>query len=547
MRTNAPKVGSDASALYDFCNNATESHLFGKTATRKTIALVREITKREEPCGLYLFCFRTKADMEKAHENAASTDSGLNPRYQKATAGEISSSEVSPYVFCTPNKLCTLLVRLGDDISTVAWIVIDGWDRYNPNEFAAFGLIRMYRGDNKFRLVLASVSQYAELPVFKAAVPWRRMGVPSPSIRVEYTTEHPGNVASNSATPGKTVIFYPGADAPPFKGNILFDSFPFRDTDASVVVDSVKDRSGRPITKHVAELRADSIDSGLVKRCIRETAFQALRENTPPRYRKGLDRTIVYLTSLNVSVNTLFPKDHGGDVQAIIRMMNTYGVNPKTARYIIWSKLGLQAGMFFQFWYRSYPVEMRERELYIGCLAACLLDLPPSSYAPAAAYAQFKGRNDMETMCNMWDSLTFSVKLGDFNKHRVIIWAKSKGFYIDPVIQLVLRFIRIHLSNAPNSQFNEARFLVTTFELNNIESFVTPVYGVDTKTKNWNTSEALPNQQAPGSGGKGVAPVHMRGNVLLMYFNHVKLTDPPPRPPPEDNSDVMSLRPDLFK
>jgi hypothetical protein len=228
-------------------------------------------------------------------------------------------------------------------------------------------------------------------------------------------------------------------------------------------------------------------------------------------------------------------------------MMESYKVQPDAARYIMWSKLGLQAGMFFQFWYESYPTQMGPRELYVGCLAACLLDLPPSSYAPITAYEQFKGRNDMETMCNMWGSLTASVKLKDFNKYRVIGWARSKGFYIDPAIQLVLRVIRIHLSNVPDSQFRESRDPITTRELNIIEIFASIIYEVDTKTKAWNTAEALPNEQPPGAGGKGVTPIHRRGNTLLMYLNHVVLVDPPPKPPREDDDDVMSLRPDLFK
>lgn len=543
------RVAATPSSIYDLCNSATESHLFGKTVTKKTVTLIREITKNEDATGLYLFCFRTKADMDEAYEAVAGTASGSNPRYRKAVAGESATvfSNVAPYVFCTPNKLCSILAQLKEKVSTIRWITIDGWDRYNPSEFAAVGLVQLYRGDNKFRLVLASVSPYAELPVFGVALPWRQVEVPSSGIYIEYTSQLPGAAATESAVPGKMAILYPGDDVPPLKDNIIWDTFPFREPKATIVVDSLKDRSGRFITKHIAELRADSIDAGVVKRCIQERKFQGLANNVVPQYRKGLDRTIVYLVGLGVPILPLFPENQKSAVDVIMAMIASYKLEPDAARYIIWSKLGLQAGIFFQFWYTSYPAKITNRELFVGCLAACLLDLLPATYAPITAYEKFQGRNDLETMRNMWDSLTTAVKLHGFNKHRVIGWARSNGFYIDPLIQLVLRVIRIHLSNVPTSQFREAQRPMTTAELNTVKVFASVIYGVDTKTGNWDLTEALPNEQSPGAGEEGVIVIHRRGNALQMYINDVILVDPPPRPAPEDTSDIRALYPELFK
>jgi len=581
--------GGVPKTAYEFSRSRTESHVYGYTTTNKTVDLIKAIAANSHPT-LCLFCFRSKAEMDIAYNAIAKTGDEYNPQYIRAGDGEFEVHQ--PFVFCTASKLCRIILSLSrqNTINKLDWVLIEGWDKYNANEFAAVGMLNILRGiENplKYRVVLLSISQYAELPIFehqslffpstsRNLTVYGKFEVVTAKIRIQYHPEKTPDdwvaLHVSELRRDQKLIFYPGRVSQVVSPGIIEAAYPIRDEHAIFVVDSILNTKTKSITKHEADLRADSLNEGLVIRCISQPNFDKLRPITPPiANRFGLDRVVVFLFSnlpgdakqRAVDIRRIFPKDHQSNIDAILGWMAGLNMTPVHASYIIRTGLNIKAGTFIHEWdhysINKHIATIRNR--YVGVIFACLLDRPPTTYGAVKSYKPFAGRNDLETMCNMWASLDTTITvLRPPRSFAVAGWCREHGFLTTPVMELIGRFQKLFgLLVEPyreGKQFDRdtignIRHPISTEDLNLGQYIAAGVYPMVPRNQTkWILDDVLPRvTRGSDASASRIILIHTKGSKLQMFLGAFELEDVEQQhvAAAEDFSDVYALFPDLFK
>ena len=234
----------------------------------------------------------------------------------------------------------------------------------------------------------------------------------------------------------------------------------------------------------------------------------------------------------------------------------------------------MSAGIFLHDW-ESYFYQMEQsgqelassllRYKFLGYLFAALLDKVPTMYAPLQAYEQFRGRNDLETMCNFWFDLSTyadilrplrTSKEGKSINFDVLGWCREKGFFSDKVSELfsqMHKFVK-ELPNeepvqvAPNLRKGKPRAsplrkatrnVPALWELNTGVNFIARVYPKVPFSSSLDMKGTLPRK--PGDIPTELCIIHARGNRIEMYVGTALLEDTPepPRVTVDNFSDVF--------
>jgi hypothetical protein len=430
--------------------------------------------------------------------------------------------ETNSVIYCTTGKMRNIAMKLlkSDQASRIGAIFICSWDVYDPNAYIISNIV--YNNNlSDCILALLSTSRWCHLPLLHLP----QTECPKEDLRIQYFDSRDTITTYTNRIKKKAILY--GS----MKGvtNVLV-THAIRPAyyDCEYVFDTLTDEKGKPISKFLSDIRADSITKGTVIRCITEEQYNALRNRDEITNFKGLDDAIIYLLHNKLDPTVYLGPNHPKDeIKTIIDMIKNLKIDkPGDLGRIITLQLGALPGVFYIRWLRTINSSkpQTERDVYIPGLIACLIGNRPSDYAPLTSYQKFAGRNDIETMCKMWSSLILSHS-GPFwiwkNPDSLInMWCKINNFYDVPVKRLFNKVKRMCLNfEGKSNLFND----IKTPELNKAIGILTDLYKTKDVTKG-TIFESVPilSKTLP----KKIHPIIQHDKTVYMYVNYTNLTMP---------------------
>jgi hypothetical protein len=512
--------------IYASANEKYINHMYGYSSTNKTKKMCDYIWNANQ-AGVIFVCFKSKAEVWAIYSG------NENNIFVGMIAGQDNDYDlaVNKIIFCTTAKCRNLLIDMKqhDDIGRITWILIDSWDKYDANAYAVYGLSQYYKMN--VQIMFISVSPYCHLPIASDA-PY---GVQHPQIIEEYIEVAPLKLATEVKV--TTVLYGPYMESPNSRVHIA--DYPEHAPNARVVIDSLLDYQGKPITKHQSYLRANSIDEGLIYRCKSLSNFEKLSNNYPLTRMHGFDSVAIYLLAHGIELEPIFPANHQKAIKNILALAEEKQLEKVHLKFIAYTGLELQPSIFLHDWMSQ--VASTPRNNYVGCLVACLINLAPTTYGPRESFTQYVGRNDIETMCNMWANLmnvsnTAVYKLEGRVKGFVANWCRSNNFYTNAILDLCQKVDHLldkfpvrepavvtKKGERPRRPRKPYFKRISTIEFNVITVLLAGIYPKDVVQK-WDLNELLPHYSWNEPGINTVV-LHHRGNVLLMYINEEDLYD----------------------
>lgn len=241
------------------------------------------------------------------------------------------------------------------------------------------------------------------------------------------------------------------------------------------VIDTMYEKRPSATTNHGIKLKLTKISKnsadqrrgrtgrmmpGICLRLITEQSFQKLEQARP------IDIYLVPIYSEVLSIMaTGLPPDYvisGGsddaEVKKIVEQAKKYllslqlidrdGNVKNKAPFLSSLTIGLKSGMVMVGWFERL-IELGAdtldmRQYYFGILVGCLIDDDPRTYVDdVERYKKFLGRNDLETLINMWYDLMLELefRLDRKDAYQLIrTWSRFNGFKADAIEQLVRTF-----------------------------------------------------------------------------------------------------------
>lgn len=479
--------------------------------------------------GVVFYAFKTNA-RARASYNMVIDYEGLNPQYGLAVGDtplhapleyNIYDNEV---IFCSTGKLRNILCEQISRrrVSMFSWVMIDSWDQHDDNAYVVANLARKH---TQASVTLLSCSKWAPLPYNDSVV----VELPHLEIEIVYHTKPLATVAPTSGEPFEHVFYGPDSAVGPLRGKVEVHSDPIYRERATVIYDTLKSgRGSKPISKHTSDVRADTIRQGVVYRLGSRAEFDALRARDPVRAGDYLDEAVLYLQRSGVDPLEAFgPNYPAEDVKRASAMYSETKLNDDALDKIVSLRMGVSSGLFYVNWTQKRGGSSRSR--YIGGLIAALIEHAPSTYASLDAYTEFVGRNDIETLCNMWSSLILSRSDAFWSWERegpILNWCKVHDFNRDAILRLVVNMKRVCLGMQGElglfDKIKTDELVLASELLQDLASRRAVVGG-----SKWDTSKLLPSNRAVPS-VSNVIPVLSHGKVLDIYLDKSqKLIKPP--------------------
>lgn len=478
--------------------------------------------------GTVFYAFKTNARARAAYSMVIDYE-GLNPQYGLAVGDvplhappefDIFSNEV---IFCSTGKLRNILCEqiARHRTSMFSWVMIESWDQHDDNAYVVANLARKHTNAS---ITLLSCSKWAPLPYSDSVV----VELPRPGIEIVYHTKPLASIAPVGGEPWEHVLYGPDSAVGALRGKVEVHSDPIYRERATVVYDTLKTgRGGRPVSKHTADVRADTLRQGVVYRLTSVTEFDALRARDPVRAGDFLDEAVLYLQRCGVDPLEAFgPNYPSEDVKRAMISFDGTKLNNDDLDKIVSLRMGVPSGLFYVSWTRRQGNGSRSR--YIGGLIAALIEHAPSTYASLGSYTEFIGRNDIETLCNVWSSLILSRSDPFWSWERegpVLNWCKVHDFNKDAILRLVANMKRVCLGmKGELGLFDKIKTdeLVLASEV--LQDTASRPGATTTK---WDTSKILPSNRAVPS-ISNIVSVLAHGRVLDIYLDkNQKLVKPP--------------------
>ena len=554
----APIISTDDIAVaYTHLMGYSESHMYGFSSTHKTEQLVRRIlsSKKKKSSEVHFVCYKTKDKTIRKYENIAKTSvpggSGDNVVFDPLVGISLGKNsadyhskveDVSRVIYCTTRKMINILLKRRNDttegtLGSIGSIIIDSWDEYDSSAYVLFGLAReLARNlDKRYSLILVSVSRWISLVATLETLELYDEGK-----KIAYTTQTSVQLADQAYRANNRAIAYlPSADMSKVTFDVendvvLLASHLAKDKDTHLVIDSMKNQHGLQATKQLADLRANSIENGVIIRCISEAGYNRLPDSSLPREKVGLDSLLIYLLNAKFSqaaIKSMLTEEHQKDVATFFKEFSAYKLDKAEIRLIQDTGLNIKAGIFLNLWVASLE-RVTNRSMYAGILCACLINHKPQLYADAAAYSKFAGRNDLETMCNMWLNLISSVPVPfvfwNRPKNSSADWALRRGFDADAILDLytLVRTICVKMLTDKSSIRKEGTVTskvsygynvfnkLTVDEINDAVSILCKLFPV--REGKWRSSDVLPcTNDLP----RVIHPIHYKADTLYMYVS----------------------------
>ncbi|CAH6419596.1 Hypothetical protein POVR2_LOCUS102 [uncultured virus] len=393
------------------------------------------------------------------------------------------------------------------------WIIIESWDKYDANAYAVAGLARQH---TTAPITLVSYSKWSHLPyndstsVFEA----------NKDIDVSYVKT---SISSLASTISEESMYYgrEGDFAPlRVRGGVYQPTLAYN-SKIHIVVDTLRDTKGRPISKHTSDMRLGSISSGLVYRLGTEAEFAALKDRDPLRVDSSLDEAVIRLKHADLDVYSVLGNNHPQDeIKKILATIEKSGLANKDLDTVIRLRMGISSGLFYVSW--TGRGRTSERDRYIAGLIGALIEHPPTYYAPIAAFKPFVGRNDIETLCNVWASLILSHS-GPFwswkREAHISFWCKDNGFNLPAIQKLITNMKRVCLGMKGDIGLFDN---IKTQELNIATEVLVEIDRSRQKTNiKWDRSSALPAQSLIHNAD--ILPVLAHGKTLDIYIDKRRL------------------------
>lgn len=487
--------------------------------------------------GTVFYAFKTNHEARRAYDaevTAGELNVGLavgdTPLHATPTY-DIYSNRL---VFCTTGKLRNIILEQirREQLGVIGWVMIRSWEEYDANAYVVANLVRKYCPDSS--IILLGYSEWSYLPYDDSvAVP-----VPLPQVRVEYVkkiallphaTDHPEMLLKLP----RTIFYGPEGSLGNLRGKVRRLPEPIVVPDAEAVIDTLKSNKSKPISKHTADIRADSIQEGIVYRLSTEEEFNALRSRDPIKTDSSLQEAIVHLRRSGIDpLSMLGPKHPQDEVKRIEASLGTADLSNSDLDKIVSLRLGIAPGIFYVSWTGRFG--SGERNRYIPGLIASLIKRPPSALAPLESYKKFAGRNDIETLCNVWSSLLLSHS-GEFwswkGTRHVARWCEANGFHLAAITELLADMTRVCLGMKGDVHlFGNIR----THELNAATDIFIQIE--DRRSKSSvpkNRHNILPSLYSVAT--EDILPILSHGNSLEIYVdrNH-HLSKTPIRAEPVD-------------
>jgi hypothetical protein len=505
--------------IYEKVKSLYVSHVYGPVSCDKGLELSNYISSVEGDSIIFL-CYRTKAEAKKSFDASNSLKFAKGKKY--LVAGNLTEIRNGIY-FCTTSRMVKILLDLDDKgyVNELNYVLVESFDIYDINALVISSILR----NSQPCLVLLSCSMWSNL----AQKNIENIEFPCDNLEILYTKESPAQIAKKINPKSKIIIF--GSPKGIVNSNVFVPRGRVYSSDTNIVIDQMHCKS-KMCTKHMSDIRANSIDFGKVYRCITKTEFMKLEDNTPENTLLGLDGSILYLLSRGrdpdeIFNNEYFPqvyRDRLAETKTIIKKFIKEDKKDKTIKKIVSMKLGLKAGMV------KIKIDSKfktDRYLYLSSLASAFINNRPNSYGSKESYQPFAGRNDLETMFNVWQSLILESEeafyLWKDEENIIRKWCKTNMFNVDQMISL-FQLIKLNIAKLTNRRLSDDIVAdVSTEELNNIKREIIKIYGTSKNWKKFDKSFILP--LISNDIVTEFIPIDVHKNKIYMWINKSDLSE----------------------
>lgn len=423
-------------------------------------------------------------------------------------------------IYCTSGKFRNILLEQirRQRVARFGWVILDSLEEYDVNAYVVAALVRKY---TQASITLVSASERAPLP-YEDSV---KVYCPNPSHKIVYTGKYPTQVVSESTLP---IVQYGPDKKQSERSNVtVFAHVSYKlYRQGDILIDTLKDLRGKPISKHMADKRSDTLHSGTVYRLSTEEQYDKLRARDAVTGDGNLEEAVLHLLQEKLDPMEILGNTHPHDrlKEAVALLSGTGYVTEEDLDRISSLRMGVMSGLFYVTWRRLahsngfVRENNRERERYIPGLIAALVEHPPAHYAPLENYRQFVGRNDIETLCNMWSSLLLTRPPPFWKAKRdgaIHVWCKEHGFVYVSIAGLIENMKRVCLGMEGELFLFDK---IKTHELNRCTEAWTVLQKASTKkVQKWAMNETLPTRHRTILGN--VLPILHKGKSLKIYID----------------------------
>lgn len=442
------------------------SHIYGIDSTLRTMNMMRAIN-REYPEDLVLVCFASNS----THIPSTATDSiGLYPKKYNLDSNSCIVSDTVK----AKNLLLELAKEGGDRIPS--WVIIDSWTYNDIHAHLVYAVIKQFNLD--CRVIFSSVTYATPLPETLEST--QQTWIPHPGHMVKYIPKAMLGITL-SRLDGKSALFTSKDNLGSLNLNTsVFNSPKFAVGGAKyeAVIDDLFEPRSIASTQRAHDFIDNCVGEGIVYRvCASQEVVDKLTPFLEVRWDENEHRIAsAFLVGAGMGIEEVLPGTGKIYTDKVNQLMNKFDISKK--QLSIAKSLGILPGgptvMYFK-----QPVDT-VRGAYISALVCALSSITINGVALKKydPLRKFAGRNDIETLANMWQSLLLADVSKPFfewpSHHKAVdSWCKENSFIADPAMKLLEIMTNIAKSSKKDAivEFITARN-ITSEELSLVSSYM---------------------------------------------------------------------------
>jgi hypothetical protein len=434
------------------------THVYGSTYTNKAEVMCSKILSQYPNEKILLVC-PSSEEASRIHNNTK--------KERKISSGLITSKS-SSYDFNTNSIICTdstnarafvnnMKTNKKTSKEDLAWVIINAFDYEDANATIVCGLLSDF--DCSVMVMSISVSSYIPDGDYTDL----RTQIPLPSVTIKYIDLNEMNRIKSVATV-YTQLYSKSTDKSSNDKVVSVGINPYYNKNTKAIIDNtyISERGGTQL-KH--DIIADCISEGVVYRVCSINDHYGLRSHKP------------------LEINTKALK---GDALKYFTSHNATDLERKAMKDIKSFNFQRQGSLFYVRYVATRGKGCTARDHYCAGLVANLISMKLDSFASETLsdeakqnlFTPFLGRNDIETLTNVWSSILLTCEDNLYYKwntrnNSFVDWCKIWGFDVT-VMGTLWSNMSILAHNSPNLTFKDFKD-ITTKELNLISKVLVTV------------------------------------------------------------------------
>lgn len=382
------------------------SHVYGADSTGKTKHLV-ELLRKEDESSLILVCYPPRS-----RNIPLSRPSGVEGVYSLKVKEYNLDTDRVIYADTTSAKNLVLECH-NRDLRMPTWIVVDSWNGDIDSHVICTLPFALSQGNAPgSAVIICSLSLHSHIPPIRGN---DREEIPSVGRQIVYINDDQVALTLSRAQ-GKVALFTSEERVKKYtrEGLSVFTSAP-RITDTAtydVVVDDLYRKKDSYNTLLSHDVIANTVTAGTVYRVSTQEDALALPAHMKPTWpARDLGEASKFLTAAGIEADKFLSTVGSERINYIQRAFKERGIEQKDVKAVNRYKLSPSAVALFC---KHPDARKNTRAGYVVRLVCCVMSLDVKQRSNELT--EFAGRNDLDTLINMWQSLALADYTKPFHK-----------------------------------------------------------------------------------------------------------------------------------